>query len=130
MAGMVDITPKLIDSAQLINGYGEGFFTISNKRFESAVLVFSEKTFAHEAKCLDEINPAEFVARLQEYDAEMEIVLIGSGGQVHPIPVPLKAALKGAGIGCDVMDSRAVCRTFNILLSEERKVAAFMLPIS
>lgn len=126
---MVDITPKLADEAQVIDGYGAGFFTISNTRYEGAVLVLEEETKRFEAKSLDDIDPQAFADELLAYDSEMEIVLFGTGASMSAIPPKLKAALREQGIGSDVMDSRAVCRTFNILLSESRKVAAFMLPI-
>lgn len=129
MAGMVDITPKLADDAQLINGYGEGFFTISNQRYEGSVLVTAQETSFYEVKDFTQIDIDELAEQLLSYDPEIELVLFGTGAMMQPLPPTLKAGLKEKGIASDVMDSRAVCRTFNILLSEERKVAALMLPI-
>ena len=53
-----------------------------------------------------------------------EIILLGTGKtQLFP-PIALRAQLSQQGIGFEVMDSAAACRTYNILMSENRKVAA------
>ena len=56
-----------------------------------------------------------------------EIVLLGTGARQR-FPHPrLTAELAKAGIGVEVMDLQAACRTYNILVAEERKVAAALL---
>ena len=56
-----------------------------------------------------------------------QIVLLGTGPRQR-FPHPrLTAALASAGIGLEVMDVQAACRTYNILVAEERKVAAALL---
>jgi uncharacterized protein len=56
-----------------------------------------------------------------------EIVLLGTGPRQR-FPHPrLTAELARAGIGLEVMDLQAACRTYNILVAEERKVAAALL---
>lgn len=60
-------------------------------------------------------------------DTGAEIVLLGTGArQRFPNPA-LLAPLMQAGIGFEVMDTRAACRTYNILMSEGRHVAAALL---
>ena len=57
-----------------------------------------------------------------------EVVLLGSGvRQVFP-PAAFSARFLTAGIGFEVMDTGAACRTFNVLVSEQRKVAAVLIP--
>ena len=68
---------------------------------------------------------AEQVARLLEWKAE--IVLLGSGTKfAFPDPAAL-APLYGARVGVEVMDTRAACRTYNILLAEGRNVIAALI---
>jgi uncharacterized protein len=56
-----------------------------------------------------------------------ELVVIGSGPrQQFPAPEILGAVL-AKGIGCEVMDTGAACRTYNILASEGRTVVAALL---
>jgi uncharacterized protein len=60
---------------------------------------------------------------------EPEILIIGTGSQQHFLPGELMAALSRGGIGVEVMDTAAACRTYNVLLSEDRKVVAALLMI-
>jgi uncharacterized protein len=66
--------------------------------------------------------------RLEDLDAvfalEPEIVVIGSGNRQRFPDTALIAAVLSRGIGCEVMDTGAACRTYNVLASEDRKVVA------
>jgi uncharacterized protein len=58
---------------------------------------------------------------------EPELILVGTGPhQVFPDPA-FGAAFLQAGIGFEVMDTGAACRTFNVLVSEQRRVVALLL---
>jgi uncharacterized protein len=46
---------------------------------------------------------------------------------MRPVPAALRQALKDAGIGVDAMDTGAACRTYNVLMGEDRRVAAALL---
>lgn len=60
---------------------------------------------------------------------EPEVVLLGTGARLRFPPPALLAPLMAAGIGCEVMDSPAACRTYNVLNGEGRRVvAALLLP--
>jgi uncharacterized protein len=60
---------------------------------------------------------------------EPEILIIGTGKEQHFLPGELMAALSKSGMGLEVMDTAAACRTYNVLLSEDRKVVAALLMI-
>ena len=60
---------------------------------------------------------------------EPEILIIGTGAQQHFLPGEAMAALSRGGIRVEVMDTAAACRTYNVLLSEDRKVVAALLMI-
>jgi uncharacterized protein len=56
-----------------------------------------------------------------------ELVLLGTGAaQTFPHP-RLTSDLAAAGIGVEAMDTRAACRTFNILVAEGRRVVAALV---
>jgi uncharacterized protein len=58
---------------------------------------------------------------------EPELVLLGTGArQIFPAP-SFGAQFLRAGIGFEVMDTSAACRTFNVLVGEQRRVAAMLL---
>ncbi len=56
-----------------------------------------------------------------------EILLLGTGKRQH-FPLELIQALRAAQLAVEVMDTSAACRTYNILLAEDRTVVAALLP--
>ncbi len=107
-----------------ITGYGEGYVLVNSQRYESSLIVMPDRVLNW--LVLDFINlKAEDFKTLENLEAE--IVLLGTGPKQR-FPHPrLTSALTSAGIGVEVMDLKAACRTFNILVAEERKVAAALL---
>jgi len=59
--------------------------------------------------------------------ARPEILLIGTGDRLRPLPPRLVARVQASGTGLEVMDTPAACRTFNILAAEGRRVAAALV---
>lgn len=106
-------------------GYGEGYVEINGRRFEKSVVVLPERIIADWPASTFEALTAEHLAPLVALGRE--IVLLGTGAQLRfPDPRLLQPLIR-TGIGVEVMDVRAACRTYNILLAEERKIAAALL---
>ncbi len=105
-------------------GYGEGYVLLNGERRAASVIVLPERIVEW---------PVASFAALAEADFERivalgpEVVLLGTGTRLR-FPHPgLCAPLARAGIGLEVMDLQAACRTYNILAAEERIVAAALL---
>jgi uncharacterized protein len=62
------------------------------------------------------------------FDLAPDIVLLGTGARQHFLPAELMMAFYTRGIGAEVMSTQAACRTFNVLVSEERRVVAALMP--
>ena len=77
------------------------------------------------------VSPAELVEeQLQPiFDLDPDVVLIGTGKNQVFLPPELMMAFYAKGIGVEVMTTEAACRTFNVLVSEERRVVAALMPI-
>ena len=60
----------------------------------------------------------------------IELLLIGTGADIVFLPDPLRQRLKAAGIGVDAMQTGAAARTYNILMAENRKVAAALIAVA
>ena len=58
----------------------------------------------------------------------VQILLLGLGRTMGAIPRDLRTPFRAAGIVLEAMDTGAACRTFNVLLAEDRRVAAALLP--
>jgi uncharacterized protein len=107
-----------------ITGYGEDHVMVNGKRHESSLIVLPEKVLSWSATEFSALKTEDFKS-LEALGAE--IVLLGTGPRQR-FPHPrLTAPLTSAGIGVEVMDLKAACRTYNILVAEERKVAAALM---
>ena len=74
------------------------------------------------------LTAADFAKLLNEAD-KVEILLVGAGKDLRPLPAVLRAALKAAGIAADPMSTGAAVRTYNVLLAENRAVAAALIAV-
>lgn len=105
-------------------GYGDGFVLLNGERREASVIVLPERILDWPVASFAGLAEAHF-ATLAELGPEL--VLLGTGARLR-FPHPrLAAPLARAGIGLEVMDLQAACRTYNILVAEERVVAAALL---
>ena len=115
---------SLPSGVNTITGYGEGYVMVNGERRSSSVVVLPDRIEPWPATGFDALTSDDFQF-LKTLGAE--IVLLGTGArQRFPHP-KLTAGLAQAGIGLEVMDLQAACRTYNILVAEERKVAAALL---
>ncbi|HEX2148435.1 MAG TPA: Mth938-like domain-containing protein [Pseudorhizobium sp.] len=60
---------------------------------------------------------------------DIEVLLVGTGAEIRPLPQALKAALKARGISSDPMSTGAAVRTYNVMLAESRAVAAALIAV-
>jgi len=112
------------DGLQLFSGYGTDYVAVNNVRYEKCVVVTPQAVMEWAVGDFESLTAADFgfIA-----DLKPEIVIFGTGtAQRFPHPV-LARALADSGAGVEVMDSKAACRTYNILASEGRKVVAAVL---
>ncbi len=107
-----------------ITGYGEDWVQVNNQRYQSSLIVTADAVLPWFPEAFAILQEEHF---RKVMELAPEIVLLGTG-PVQRFPHPrLTAALAKAGIGVEVMDLKAACRTYNILAAEERKVAAALL---
>lgn len=124
----MDITPMIPSDRQVIDGFGPGQFCISGQWRVGAVVVLPDRTQAWAATDAAALTLDDFAPVLAA-EPKVEILLLGTGPTMRMIPKELRKALRDQGVVVEPMDSRAVCRTYNVLLSEGRRVAAAMLPV-
>ena len=113
------------DGRNAFTGYGEGYVEVNKTKYHKSLVVSAERVIddwpAEEIGALS----ADHLAAILEL--RPEIVLLGTGA-VFAFPEPrLLAPLHKAGIGVEVMDTPAACRTYNILLGEGRNVVAALI---
>jgi uncharacterized protein len=111
-------------SRNAITGYGEGYVLVNGQRHDASLIVTPDQLLPWDVSEFTKITAQDF-EKLRAL--QPEILLLGTG-PTQRFPHPrLTAPLAAAGIGVEVMDLKAACRTYNILVAEERKVAAALL---
>lgn len=105
-----------------VEGYGPGFFRIGGKRHDGALLTGATGTRSW--------GGYEDAETLLDMAGEIDVLFLGTGADIAHIPSDLRTRLEEAGIGVEVMNSPSACRTYNVLLSEGRRVALAVLPVS
>jgi len=117
-----------LESATALNaftGYGEGYVMVNGRRIEKSVVVLPDRILPDwPPSAFDELA-AEHFSMLA--DLGREIVLLGTGSRLRFPRAEIVHPLVRAGVGVEVMDLQAACRTYNILMAEQRKVAAALL---
>ena len=113
---------------QVIHSYGDGGFRVSGRRLDGSVLVFPSHTVAWPVAAAGDLT-AESLAVLAEASSPVEILLLGTGQRMLPVPPALRRYVRGCGIALDVMDTGAACRTYNVLLAEGRPIAAALIAV-
>ena len=108
-----------------ITGYGEGYVMVNRQRFERSLVVLPERILLDWPATSFEALAPEHLAALAGLDRE--IILLGTGARLRFPRPEIMRALVQSGVGVEVMDVQAACRTYNILLAEDRRVAAALL---
>ena len=124
----MDITPLVPADRQYIQSYGGGGFRVSNVRFNGAVLVLPDRTTAWSVADIPSSTASDFVSLFRP-PSGIEILLVGCGRSMQLVPAAVRKELRNNGIVVDAMDTGAACRTYNVLLTEDRRVAAALLPV-
>jgi uncharacterized protein len=108
---------------QIIERYAAAGFRVSGVVYAGPVLVFPDRTLPW----ADPALTAESLAPVIEHGG-IELLLLGLGRRMVPVASSLRARFRTAGIVLEPMDTGAACRTYNVLLAEDRRVAAALLP--
>ena len=107
-----------------ITAYGDDYVAVNGERHQTSLIVTPERVLPWAVSAFSELTAQDF-ENLKNLNAE--IVVLGTGPRQR-FPHPrLTAPLTSARVGIEVMDVKAACRTYNILVAEARKVAAALL---
>jgi len=121
----MELTPIVPLDRQVVERYGPTGFRVSGVVHKGSVIVFPDRVLAWQAA---EPAAVTFEALMPIVEAgEVEILLVGLGRNFGLLPPALRVRLRAAGIAVEAMDTGAACRTYNVLLSEGRRVAAALI---
>ncbi|MCS0495871.1 Mth938-like domain-containing protein [Ancylobacter sp. MQZ15Z-1] len=111
-----------------IDGYGRFAFHFSGMASEGSLLALPSGMHAWAPRVPADID-AGALARVFQQASRIELLLIGTGVDPWAIPDALRWRLRDAGISVDAMPTRAAASTYNVLLAEDRAVAAALLAL-
>lgn len=112
-----------------IDAYGNGGFRFADMSHKGSILALPSGIRAWtpvEAAAIDRAS----LAPLRAEAGAVDLLLVGTGLEIVPLPPHLRTWLKDLGIGLDVMQTGAAARTYNILAGENRKVAAALIVVA
>jgi len=109
----------------VFTAHGTGYVQVNEQRFEQPVIVTPEQVLNDwPARNFAGLSEADFIYFMA---LKPEVLLLGTGNQHRFAQPQLYRALSDVGIAVEFMNTPAACRTFNILISEDRKVVAGIL---
>jgi len=111
-----------------IEAYGNGGFRFGGMSHRGSILALPSGMRAWPVASLVAIDRASLAPILAEA-AAIEILLIGTGADPAFIEDRIRAPLAEAGIRLDAMPTGAAARTYNVLLAEDRRVAAALIAV-
>ena len=124
----MDVTPLVPEGRQVVEGYGDGRFRVSGTLWRGPVIVFPDRTVAWPGGSMSGLSLAMLEPALA-VDEVPEILLLGCGARAGFVSPALRAAIRSAGPVLESMGTGAACRTYNVLLSEGRRIAAALIPV-
>lgn len=104
-----------------VDGYAPGAFRVGGALHDGPLLLGPSGVSRWSG--LDDLEP------LADLAAAIDVLLLGMGSEIAPPPTGLRIRLEALDVGIEPMASPAACRTYNVLLSEGRRVALAALPI-
>ena len=128
MAGGIEIRPAHFPGRAPIDAYGDGGFRFADMSHRGSLLLLPSGIYGWEPVDAKELSVGHFEKVLAEAQ-DIEVLLIGTGDGMRVLPKELRAAFKEAGISIDPMSTGAAVRTYNIMLSESRAVAAALIAV-
>ena len=125
---MADISPVIPQGRQVVESYGGGRFRISGTVWTGSVLLRPDTASPWPVTDFRDLT-LDSLMPLTEGEDIPEILLIGCGSRTKLLPRTLRDAIRAEGMVADAMDTGAACRTYNVLMAEDRRVAAALIAV-
>jgi uncharacterized protein len=128
MSGGIEIRDAHFPGRAPIDAYGNGGFRFAEMSHKGSILCLPSGIYGWPVADAGNLAVTDFERALAEA-GEIEILLVGTGHEMKPLPRELRDALRAAGLFADPMGTGAAVRTFNVLLAEDRAVAAALIAV-
>ena len=108
----------------VFSNYGDGFLTVNDQSHNNSLVIFPDLLEAWPVSDFDQLTADHFTIFTER---NPDVVILGTGSSQRFPPVELRRELARRKIQLDIMDTPAACRTYNLLVSEDRDVGAAIL---
>jgi uncharacterized protein len=128
MAGGLEIRQAHFPGRAPIEAYGNDGFRFADMSHRGSILCLPSGIYGWEPADRAALTDSDFDRLFAEANA-IEVLLVGTGPSIQPLPKSLKARFRELKISSDPMSTGAAVRTYNVLLAENRAVAAALLSV-
>jgi len=120
--------PDTFDRPPAIDGYGAGGFRVDGATHKGSLIVLPTRIVPWDVADFAQIDETSLQPALFD-DANVELLLLGCGARSQMVARGLRDAIRAVGTVVEPMDTGAAVRTYNILLGENRQVAAALIAV-
>ena len=114
--------------SRIVDAYFAGGFQVGGQRISGSLIILPDRVIPWAVAAVDDIS-LESLAPVRDADPPVDVLLIGCGARMALLPSALRRSLREWGLTADMMDTTAACRTFNVLVSENRRAAAALIAL-
>ena len=113
-----------------LDAYGNFGFRFGGMSHRGSIILTAAGVHAWAATTFDEVTPGTLGPLLDAPAGSIELLLLGTGETLRPVPDLVRQRLRSVGIRVDPMATGAAARTYNVLIGEGRRVAAALLAVA
>jgi len=119
---------RFLPGRHQLDAYGNGGFRFAGMSHRGSILALPSGVRAWAVRSVSEIDATALAPIIAEAEA-IDVLLLGTGAQPSFIEESVRAPLAAAGIRLDAMQTGAAARTYNVLIAEDRRVAAALIAV-
>lgn len=116
------------DGQSALEAYGDGGFRLAGQRFEGSLIVTPVGVYPWDVRSISDVTTGS-LAPVMEAVGTFDFLIVGSGESVASLPEDVYRRLTSEDVFPDVMTTGPACRTYNLMLSENRRVAAALIAV-
>lgn len=119
---------RFLPGRHLIDSFGNGGFRLGGVSHVGSLLIAPSGVRALPVVDIADLA-TDYLEILTIEKADIDMLLIGTGHEMLPLPKVIRNHLQSTGLGYDAMSTNAAVRTYNVVLAEERRVAAILIAV-
>jgi uncharacterized protein len=111
-----------------IDSYGNGGFRVEGDFRPGSLLILPTKAHAWTVQDISEVTASDFDVIINARPMP-EILIVGTGEEMKPLPRQVREGLESHGIGIELMTTPSAARSYNVLLTDDRPIAAVLIAV-